>query len=405
MSQQERLRHQLEIQSLHIEQALRRHRVEAQVDGGQVEAERVRFEIRAALAGGLERLRELSYDLAAALGVENVALERRGEGRWRLTVEQKSPSVTLPALLDRLGGLSPLTALLGLTEEEQPFLLDLTRRNTTHILVAGSEGAGKSTLLRTMALSLALGSRQSDLQLVLMEPEAIMAYHGDALLPPLGLLPHTLAPVVDRLEDIIEILHFLVQEADYRAAMRQHRPHIAVFMDDVDLLLDAGRAKIREPLHQLLRHGRASAIHLVMSARSTRNSVLGKVIKAYAPMRLVGRVADSFEARSATGLPDTGTENLLSAGDFLALNPDIALRFQAATISAYDLHHFINRLLRPEKQVLLAQSFDPRPTLRPDAPELTEGAFRYDHRAGRVVFEEDDQPIADDDDFLDDAEA
>ena len=92
-------------------------------------------------------------------------------------------------------------------------------------------GAGKTMLLRALALSLALGNKQSQLQLVVIDQ---LDSDGEAPekgeLYPLEFLPHLVTPLVKRLEDAVDALNFLVGEMNYRREQKITTPAIVVLV-------------------------------------------------------------------------------------------------------------------------------------------------------------------------------
>src|SRR5688572_17288463 len=82
----ERLRHQLEVQSLQIEQVFARRRVPAQVSGGRIRQESIRFELKGQLAAGWDRLRELKGELLTALRARDVNIEVVEDGHLSIEV-------------------------------------------------------------------------------------------------------------------------------------------------------------------------------------------------------------------------------------------------------------------------------------------------------------------------------
>ena len=168
---QARLQHQLELQSQQIERFLSHHQLSANITGGAVQPRSIRFDLVTPLTQGWERLRDLTHELKTALNVPDVRLSAE-DGQLRLhIVRPEEPPVALLDLLPLLPDLPPVTAVLGLAEDGRPILLDFDNPDVTHVLAAGMTGAGKTMLLRTMALSLALKNRQSQLQLLVIDPE------------------------------------------------------------------------------------------------------------------------------------------------------------------------------------------------------------------------------------------
>jgi hypothetical protein len=379
MARQERLRYQMHIQSAQIERLLSRHRIAGRVTGGQVHrgARRHSATFDLDLDAGLERLRVLKEDLVAVLGVPEVSISHHN-GRWRLEVCQgNGHPVDLLDLLAAVPDVPPATALLGFadgaadngaesetaTTEGQPVMLDFLAPDVSHILVAGDGGAGKTVLLRTMALSLALNSRQSEVQLIVVEPTAIVPHNAGRLLRPLAYLPHVLAPVVRTLDEMMDVADFLVKEITYRREQQVKTPAIVLLIDEIIALLAAGGRPFAGVLTTLLQQGAAAGIHLVLSANDAASPHLTRLMKAHLPIRLVGRTVDAAASFAASGSSAVQAEYLLGKGDFLAVTYTATIRFQAAHITDSDLHLVLNRLHRQRAPVLTAQPCSVRTSL------------------------------------------
>jgi S-DNA-T family DNA segregation ATPase FtsK/SpoIIIE len=95
---------------------------------------------------------------------------------------------------------------------------------------------------------------------------------------------------------------------------------------------------VEAALTRLAQRGREAGIHLVAGAQKPSASVLGPLLKANFPARLVGRVGSTEDARVAAGLSGSGAEKLLGRGDFLAVASGQTTRFQAAWIPPQDWH-------------------------------------------------------------------
>ena len=169
--QEQRLQHQLEIQSHQIERVFDHHDMTAQVSGGTVHSYAINFNLQAQLARGWDYLRELKRDLMTSLGVRDVQVGWQN-GQLQLSVTRpEEPPVALLDLLPLVADLPPITGILGLDEAGHPLLLDFVSPDISHVLVTGMHDAGKTSLLRTLALSLAFANRQAQLQMVVLAPE------------------------------------------------------------------------------------------------------------------------------------------------------------------------------------------------------------------------------------------
>jgi DNA segregation ATPase FtsK/SpoIIIE, S-DNA-T family len=379
MTRQERTTYQMQIQSLQIEKLLSRHQIKGSVAGGEARQrlrhQSVAFDLQFDLEAGMERLRAFKEDLVAALGVPDVHLSR-ANGRWRLELCQANPHpVDLLDMLAAVPDVPPCTAVLGvsdpadstgeadgITPEGQPVLLDMLAPDVSHILVSGDSGAGKTVLLRTLAVSLALSSRQSELQLLVVEPSAEGSANSGRLLRPLNYLPHMLAPVVRTVDEMMDLADFLIKEIAYRCEQQVATPAIVLLVDEAVTLLAAGGRKLSEVLAKLLQQGAAAGVHVVLAANDAASPLLSRLMRAHLPIRLVGQTVDAAAAFAASGTGVSQAAYLLGRGDFLAVTYASQLRFQAAHITDSDLHLVLNRLHRQRAPVLTAQPWNVRPT-------------------------------------------
>lgn len=386
-----RLRHQLELQSQQIEQVFDQHQLTAQVAGGSVQPRAISFDLQT-LATGWGRLMGLKQDLMTALGTSSVQISRE-EGSWRLqVVRPEEPPVGLLDLLALLDRTVPsTTAVLGLAEDGQPVLLNFSDPHVTHVLLAGQENAGKTVLLRSLALSLALLNKQSQLQLLVIDT-AERRERGEGTetavsLDPLNYLPHLLQDVVQTVDDADALLAFLVQEMTYRQTNKVAKPVIVVLIDNVVTLLrtgdDAQTQSVHESLLRLVQRGAEVGIHLVLGTSRPEARELDDLRKLDLAVRLVGRVHDAQEALVATGLPGTQAEYLLGQGDFLAVDAPYPVHFQAAFVNDYEFHMSL-RQLHARQPRLLAQPFTLRVELPPE-PAVTQQPFSLND-LGEVSF-------------------
>lgn len=379
MLQEQRVPHQVRLQSEQIERVMSRHRVSGQVSGGEVTPRQIHFDLHASLESGLDLLRGLKQELLSVLGVSDVALSQRGD-QFRLHVARpEAPPVALLDLLPLLPSLAPATVTLGLGENGRPLLVELSDKDVAHVMISGSSSAGKTTLLRTIAVSLALTNRQSQLQLVAINGAAGSVMEGHAILEPLTYLPHLLEPVVSHPVDAVALLNFLVEEVDYRLEQEVQTPTIVVLIDGLVSLFDAAGSDAVNAVLQLLQKGAEAGVHLVMATADPASAALNAFVHASIPVRIVGQIDDETAGAAAAGMPEVHPEYLLGEGDFFAIVDDAATYFQAAYIGDYDLHLVLDTLHRNRPQSLLAHPVNIRPTLdaEPEEPDEAEVIYRF----------------------------
>jgi DNA segregation ATPase FtsK/SpoIIIE, S-DNA-T family len=355
---EERLPHQLRIQSHQIDRVLSEGEVSAQVNRGRVTNKHIQFDIQAHFETGLEKLRGLKHDLLSALGVEDIQLSREN-GQLQLKVQRpKDPPVPLLEILPLLPELEPATAPLGLSEDGVPVLLELSDDELSHILLIGDTKAGKTALLRTIAVSLAILNKQSQLQLIIINGGEPSPTPNKSPLHPLTYLPHLLEPVITDLSTAVDMLNFLAKEAQYRIEHEVKIPTVVVLIDHVVTLLEEGGRLVSDALITLTQKGGQAGIHLILSTNRPDSDKLESLLQANLPVRIVGRMESESAGYKATGQRDAHPEHLFGEGDFLAVTGDVVTHFQGAYIGDYDLHLTIDKLRKNRPQAILAQPFN-----------------------------------------------
>jgi S-DNA-T family DNA segregation ATPase FtsK/SpoIIIE len=352
------MRQLLEYQADRIETVFAHHRVPARVTGGTVTPRWIRYQVVPALGVRIASITGLAEELAAALDVPHVRVARQGAA-IAVEVPRDDPQpVRLMPLLRGLRNVPPVTAVLGIADDGVPILIRLPSPDVAHILVAGTTGSGKTALLRAMVLSLAYFNGAGRTERVAMRPASCAAPLRPAtcdlrlvLIDPKGTafrdladLPHLARPVISDPAEAVEALGSLVRlmEVQSRQGYKDTRGEplstsplsncILVIDELVDLLMVAGDDAER-PLTRLVQRGREAGIHVIAATQKPTAAVIGSLVKANFPVRLVGKVTSPEDARVATGWRGTGAERLLGRGDFIVVAEGQVQRFQAAYIT------------------------------------------------------------------------
>jgi len=349
------LRQYLETRADRIEAVLLAHHAPGRVTGGTVGPRLIRFLVQPAPETRYAAIRALADDLAVALNVNSLRIERTDKG---IILEIPNPEprpVTFTGLWPEVEPLPPATALLGLTDAGAPLLARLSSPEVAHVLVAGTTGSGKTALLQTMATSLALANTPETLRLLCFDPKG-RAFRALAAAPHL-----TRSPVVD-IDDALEALRSLVRLMELRDRRGECQPRIVVFVDEVaDLIIQDerynGRGSVEPLLTRLVQRGREAGIHLVAATQRPSAAVLSGLLRANFPLRLVGKVVTADDARIASGRAQTDAHLLDGRGDFVAVGGTTLIRFQGAYLPEV------------EARGLLADIRQPAPVLEFPEPE------------------------------------
>ena len=324
-------RYLLDHQADRIELVLASHKIPVRVYGGTVTPHTIRFQLLPQLGVKVSRISSLAEEIALALGAHHCRVHREG-GTVELEVPRDDPQpVRLLPLCHRLKTVVPAcTALLGLDAQGTPLLLRISSPQVAHILVAGTTGSGKTALLRTMTASLALFNRPHQLQLALVDPKG----RG---LSPFAHLPHLGWPLAREPEHALLLLRQLVAEMDRRDRTARSDPHLVLIVDEVADLVQVGGGEVVELLTRLVQRGRQAGVHVVAATQRPTSQLLGGLMKANFPVRLVGRVMSSQDALLAAGVGGTGAERLSGRGAFIMVAEGRITRLQAAYISRQEL--------------------------------------------------------------------
>ncbi|MEJ5309018.1 MAG: DNA translocase FtsK [Anaerolineae bacterium] len=344
------LRPYLEYQADRVEAVLAAHRTPGRVTGGTVGPRLIRFFLNPAPNTRFASIKRLADDLALAMQVPTLSVEKGKEG---VILEFSNPiprPVTLLSLLPEAMPMPLATALLGLTDDGMPLLARLSAPEVAHILVAGTTGSGKSALLRTIAASLALTHAPNLLQMLCIDPKgrAFPAFNG---------IPHLTRKPIVNVPEALEALRSVVRVMEARDrrgeaplsdrnALASHNegvegtsvPRIVIFIDELADLVMQGEAPLTDTLTRLVQRGRQAGVHVIAATQHPSSAILSSVMRANFPLRLVGRVVSADDARVASGRAGTNAHLLNGRGDFLAVSGgENPIRFQAAYIDEKDL--------------------------------------------------------------------
>lgn len=215
-----------------------------------------------------------------------------------------------------------LPVYLGSDAMGQPFFFDLA--SAPHLLVAGTTGSGKSVCLHALILSLLMTQKNDGLRLALIDPKQVefAAYKNMKLL--YG------GEVVTEASKAEELLLQLVQEMESRYRIFEASgvsniseahtkgitvPYIVIFVEELtDLIMQ--NSNIESLIVRIAQKARAAGIHLVLATQRPDAKTISGLIRSNIPSRIAFRVQKETESKII--LDDTGAENLLGKGDFIA---------------------------------------------------------------------------------------
>ncbi len=359
-------RRELEAKADVIEMVLHEHRAPARVTGGHVTPRWVQFLLQTNPGVKISRVESLSREIAVALGAPSARVSTQGNA-VRIEVPRNDPQpLKLFSLCARIppSRIPFGTAVLGLADDGAPLLIRLPSPEVAHVLVAGTTGSGKTALMQTIIMSLALLHHRRQLQFVLIDPKA-------RAFEPMEGLPHLLHPIVAQPDQAIQVLNEMVTLMEQRDRSRVTDPRVIVAIDELADLVQTGGPAILENLGRLVQRGREAGIHVIGATQKPSSAIIGPLVKANFPVRLVGHVVSAEDARVAAGVGGTSAERLTGRGDFIAVYGPGLIRFQAAFVSVGEIQATVQQLaqgVRGDEIIQSGRPLAPRPTPRASHP-------------------------------------
>jgi DNA segregation ATPase FtsK/SpoIIIE, S-DNA-T family len=341
------MKRRLHQQADQIEWLLATHKAPARVTGGRVTPRTIQFHLSPAPTTKISRVEKLAEEIALMLKVSSARILRengalhieipRDDARalrfLELCAQAERDANMMRAL--RVAG----TTLVGMGVDGVPLMLRLGVPDVPHVLIAGTTGSGKSQAARTLLASLVLYQPPREVQLLIIDPKG-SDFRAFAT------ASHLVCPIVQTVEDARERLDWLAEEMERRQNERVSRPRIIVLIDELADLLMQGGSALEDLLTRIIQRGRSAGICVIGCTQKPTAGVLGTLVKANFPVRLVGKVTSAHEALIAAGVAKSGAETLAGRGDFLLIANGETLRVQIAHLPTSDDDAFRAKFFR-----------------------------------------------------------
>ena len=265
-------------------------------------------------------------------------------------------------------------SIVGRTVKLQ--LLDLSSPNMPHVFVAGTTGSGKTNLIAQIIFSVAYLHSPAQVRMFVVDPKGVD--RDGVALPELNGLPHLARPVITDMDEAVDILRWLVAEMDRRGTENDAGAvRMLLVVDELaDMIARAGDV-VNHLLDRLLAKGRGVGIHVIGATQKPTADLLGSVVKANFPARIVGKVNSKIDANTAAQRPGSEAERSAGRGDFVMVLGDFR-RVQAFLVSKADVAGWVKAIakmhgtagpVRPEAPVLAANWPQSGQTARSTGPD------------------------------------
>jgi S-DNA-T family DNA segregation ATPase FtsK/SpoIIIE len=353
------------------------------------------YELEPAPGVKINKIANLSDDLALALKAPSVRIVAPIPGKAAIGIEIPNPERDAVALRDAIDNEAfaqakhRLPIALGEDITGMPVIADLIRM--PHLLIAGTTGSGKSVFLNALICSLLFKASPDEVKFLMIDPKRLelAAYEG---------LPHLLHPVVVDPKEAAQVLRWAVEEMESRYRIigetgeksidkfnrfvekkQQGReriiedgqaqlpiaevagsepkplparlPYIVIVIDELADLMMVAQRNVEESLTRLAQMARASGIHLILATQRPSVDVITGIIKANFPTRISFQVSSKVDSR--TILDQLGAEQLLGQGDMLFMPPGTSKlqRIHGAFVSDREISRIVSFIRKQDTPV------------------------------------------------------
>lgn len=377
--------------------------IKVTVERAEIGPSVTKYEVKPAVGVRVNRISNLSDDLALALAAKDVRIEAPIPGKSLIGIEVPNSDIATVSFRElweqsQTKAENFLEIPLGKAVNGTARAFDLSKM--PHLLVAGSTGSGKSVAVNGIIASILMKARPDQVKFMMVDPKMVeLSVYNDIphLLIPVVTNPRkaskALQKVVDEMENRYELFAKMgvrniagfnakVEEFNSQSEYKQiPLPFIVVIVDELADLMMVASKEVEDAIIRLGQKARAAGIHMILATQRPSVDVISGLIKANVPSRVAFAVSSGTDSR--TILDENGAEKLLGRGDMLfkPIDENHPVRLQGSFISDDDVERIVN-FIKTQADADYDESFDPGEVSE------NEGEFSDGDAGGDPLFEE-----------------
>lgn len=377
--------------------------IKVTVERAEIGPSVTKYEVKPAVGVRVNRISNLSDDLALALAAKDVQIEAPIPGKSLIGIEVPNSDIATVSFRElweqsQTKAENFLEIPLGKAVNGTARAFDLSKM--PHLLVAGSTGSGKSVAVNGIIASILMKARPDQVKFMMVDPKMVeLSVYNDIphLLIPVVTNPRkaskALQKVVDEMENRYELFakvgvrniagfNAKVEEFNSQSEYKQiPLPFIVVIVDELADLMMVASKEVEDAIIRLGQKARAAGIHMILATQRPSVDVISGLIKANVPSRVAFAVSSGTDSR--TILDENGAEKLLGRGDMLfkPIDENHPVRLQGSFISDDDVERIVN-FIKTQADADYDESFDPGEVSE------NEGEFSDGDAGGDPLFEE-----------------
>lgn len=377
--------------------------IKVTVERAEIGPSVTKYEVKPTVGVRVNRISNLSDDLALALAAKDVRIEAPIPGKSLIGIEVPNSDIATVSFRElweqsQTKAENFLEIPLGKAVNGTARAFDLSKM--PHLLVAGSTGSGKSVAVNGIIASILMKARPDQVKFMMVDPKMVeLSVYNDIphLLIPVVTNPRkaskALQKVVDEMENRYELFakvgvrniagfNAKVEEFNSQSEYKQiPLPFIVVIVDELADLMMVASKEVEDAIIRLGQKARAAGIHMILATQRPSVDVISGLIKANVPSRVAFAVSSGTDSR--TILDENGAEKLLGRGDMLfkPIDENHPVRLQGSFISDDDVERIVN-FIKTQADADYDESFDPGEVSE------NEGEFSDGDAGGDPLFEE-----------------